>query len=52
MAPQLQVLQHVGVPGRSRAVLRGHVRHQLVGSLDDRRHCSGPLHLCELQEAR
>lgn len=52
VAPQLQVLQHVGVSGRSDPVLRGDVRHQLVGGSPDQRHRSGTVHLRQLQEAR
>lgn len=51
VAPQLQILQHVGFPGRSHTVLRGDVCHQLVGGAPHQRHRSGPLYLRQLQEA-
>lgn len=52
LASQLQVLQHVGFPGRRRPLLRGHVCHQLVGRPLHQRHRPGSLHLRQLQEAR
>ena len=52
MASQLQILQHVGVSGRSGPVLRGDVRHQLVGGSAHQRHRAGAVHLRQLQEAR
>lgn len=51
VAPKLQVLQHVGVACGCDPLLRGHVRHQLVGRAGHSAHRPRPLHLRLLQEA-
>lgn len=52
VAPQLQVLQHVGVSCWGDPVLCGNVCHQLVGSSGHSAHRPRSLHLRQLQETR